>query len=785
MPPDLQTRVRLRKVVTAAAQATDEQPSQAVVSKAWQRPGQGIDDPKYLRSLGEWQAWLARYSQELGICRFSAGITADTAMRVRWHVQKQDDGGDWEEDEDLNPILEEYRNELQDDNELTRLQAWHYETIGEMFEVIRDEGDGGASWWIYGKHAVHFPDANFALCKDIPYGQEKTGTAHKVPRNQVTRLWIPDEMFPGLATSPMRASVDDLQRYAYLADYVQRTIRSRMAMNGGLWTPSEAHELKAPDGSTSKLDWDFTRVAQRALQEDDSLAAVLPFPFHYSNDLQPPQFVEFGKGLDEAAMSHREEARQDFARGINLPSTIASEGGPGGGNHWSEWLVDEKFFSITIAPVCDRIAVDRTKTFLWRKLLVEDRGVAEADIMKYRVYYDPAPVIVHPDRSAKALDMLKIGGISFKAAREYLDFTEDDAMTDESEKEWLKEITGKAAGSGPTMNINGNGGGGELPAGGENVTKLPPEKEPDEPKAVAAAADVIDVVERDPLAGTNATLREVHEVRSKLGRKLLAAAEVAMEEALRQAGVKVRTRIAGRKGSDQANRQAALACIDEDGYPIKPLGPHLAAAGVTENELLKKRFLSLRKIAAQLFEGGRAQQVKILRGEEGQDESIVHEIAQDKANESAAEYIEHSLHELAKRRLMTGPEKQEVGEVSGSVPARVIREAMQIADGTAAPVYPEDGLPTVQRAFDYVTADRAAARDLGGDVKYTWVHGYYGDPRNDFEPHFDLNGFTTTDPEGDADLAVDGSFPEVDLYQPGDHPGCTCEWVSEVVPAGA
>lgn len=783
--PDLQTRLRLRKVVTAAAQPTTESPTSAVVGRSWSRPGQGVDDPRFIRTLGDWQSWLARYSQELGIVRFSAGITADTAARVQWVVQKRGPTGDWDEAPDMNGMLEEYANELQDAGDLTRLQAWHYEITGEMFEVITDNGAGGADWWIYAKHAVSFPDAHVALVKDIPNGQERDRTAKRLPRNQVTRLWIPDEMFIGMATSPMRASVGDLKRYSALARYVQRTIDSRMVMNGGVWTPSEAHVEKGPDGKTSKLDWDFAQMAKRAFQDDDSEAAIIPFPFHYASEggkNPPPAVVEFGRGLDAAAMEHRKEAREDYARGINLPSSIASEGGPGGGNHWSEWLVDEKFFSITIAPICDRIAQDRTKTFLWRKLVAE-HGLSMEAAQQYRVFYDPAPVIVRPDRSDKAIELLKLGAINFATAREHCDFDEDAAMSDEQEREWLLTVIGKGQPGGNTFNLGPNG----LPAGPENVTKAPPlDVAAPEPKAVAAAA-----APESRVAKSNRVLKRLNAVRSELGKQLLAAGEQALEEALRQAGAKVRTR-ANRTVSRQGRgaspvpepvRAAVAAALNEHGVPIAALRPHLAAVGVSEDELLRNRFSSYEQVAQRKIDAAAAKQRAILR-DEGIDDTAP--LEDSGTSVAAAGFLAGALGALARQRLLDGPGVQAPGEVTGAVPAKLVRDAVRVAEGLATPIAgdrPED-MPTLRESsvFDI---DRDFATGLGAKVQYRWEHGFYGEPTSSFEPHEDMaaSDFVTDDPEGDPDLPDGPEWTETEKLQPGDHPGCSCEWVPELIDA--
>jgi hypothetical protein len=217
-------------------QRTDEAPTSAVVGRM------SLQDQSYLAKYQDWQMWARRYSRQLGVVRFSAGITADTCARCIPRIEERDDNGDWNESEDERflGLFDGYANPRQTHAELVRLHAWHYQIAGEMFQVVVD-GPGGVEWWLYSTGAVELKGA-VAIVKTTPNGNVREGTAFAVPRQQVTRFWIPDEEWQALATSPMAASVDDLHRYWSLARMIRRTADSRLIMNGILWTPGEAHE---------------------------------------------------------------------------------------------------------------------------------------------------------------------------------------------------------------------------------------------------------------------------------------------------------------------------------------------------------------------------------------------------------------------------------------------------------------------------------------------------------------------------------------------------------------
>lgn len=90
----------------------------------------------------------------------------------------------------------------------------------------------------------------------------------------------------------------------------------------------------------------------------------------------------------------------------------------------------------------------------------------------------------------------------------------------------------------------------------------------------------------------------------------------------------------------------------------------------------------------------------------------------------------------------------------------------------SASTYVPDGMAT-QAMSDTLAVDNmtspgsyTAGTILGGPVKYKWVHGYYGKPKDPFEIHVARNGnvYDTYDPQLD--------------YPAGGHGGCTCALIA-------
>lgn len=308
-----------------------------------------------------------------------------------------------------------------------------------------------------------------------------------------------------------------------------------------------------------------------------------------------------------------------------------------------------------------------------------------------------------------------------------------------------------------------------------------------------------------------ATLRQVRayrqvtdrlsELRRDVGRQLLAGAEVAFAEALRLAGI----RAVQKARSKSAPTARAMQLAWEQNEPI---GSMLAALSMTEEQLLAGAFASYQAQAEEWLGEWEARQRTVLL-----DAGLSAPEEQD--NSTAALFLALALGALARQRIMRGTDPstaESPGEVSGNVPGRFAQDAVRIAEGSSVMQAGEtlDAVPQVwlregarPQAWvieemarriaglledeSRVTEDEeararlrtAAERVARTPTEFVWVHGFYGYPRRPFPPHVALNGYTTVAPDSDPDLYHGGEHTWLSSngYEPGDHVGCTCEWM--------
>lgn len=338
-------------------------------------------------------------------------------------------------------------------------------------------------------------------------------------------------------------------------------------------------------------------------------------------------------------------------------------------------------------------------------------------------------------------------------------------------------------------------------------------------RGFAWSPDALDVEIGARLAAVSITpargrrlLARLARMRADVGRSLLSAADLAYDEAVRVGGIRVQSRS---RRTGKAKQDAIAAAVQRG----EPLEAWVAAIGMDRLELVANAFDTFRDHArAQLARY--ADRVHVLLDRVGV--APLEFMPTAYAVEDAVEMMVAGLTALARRRLLGGPEAIMAAVPRARPPvtfdlpgmpnpedlvrasARLVRQALAVSEGRGVVSFgaTADELPVVDLVEGAKTLEQSIAERLvelfnpeatpGGPGRvslrtvtptapttlYVWRHGYYGDPPTDFEPHLALGDvdFTTEDRETDPGLANTESWPDGDFYQPGDHPGCTCEW---------
>ena len=321
-------------------------------------------------------------------------------------------------------------------------------------------------------------------------------------------------------------------------------------------------------------------------------------------------------------------------------------------------------------------------------------------------------------------------------------------------------------------------------------------------------------------------------LRQQLGTRLLAQAQQAYEAALRSAGVKVINRARSRT-SPTRYRQACIAVDNRE-----PLGPWLAAVGLTEVEMLDHAFDTFNEQAIAEVQRYRERQAAIVArlaanvplptnpppeviadylvvgltamvrarlrlGDRMAVAAMTAGVLTTEEEETFTKVFGKELtkgvttmqaRDLLRRKLASRRQEPDNFDLPAGLPepdelaqaaARLVRNALFGADGRVHPVFPStpDRLPTVVSTEGQTmppTIEERLALQFTVEPLWRWEHAFYGEPLHPFDGHEALDGLETTDRDSDPALLNPGSWPPVEFLHPDDHDGCTCEFVVAV-----
>lgn len=394
-----------------------------------------------LQSLQQpWQARARFFATQLGVVAFAQEITTSAGSRCRFVVQENIGGNEWAEVKNLDSILEFYRNENQSFAELMAAHMYRVGVDGDRYEVLSDGPDGEASYWVVPIDKVYWQGTQNARVFLAPNGTEIDGTAIALTSDRLVRMWTPSKDYPLLGTSPMMQVKEDCERYWSLIRYIRRTADSRLAMNKILITPEGAHVPLPPEmqrgGTTprSELDVQMAQAATASFDKEDSLQGIMPFVIRYDTKLGDIKLVDLARGLEPAVLAALESAGRAVAQGLPLPAQVLMADDA---NHWSEWIFEERSFRWGIAPTIERVCNDLTRSFVRPTLRALAPGdPAIGDPGRFRLWYDPSAVIVHPDRTKDALPLNLAGLLAAIPTLEAYGYSANDLMSEAERTIW-------------------------------------------------------------------------------------------------------------------------------------------------------------------------------------------------------------------------------------------------------------------------------------------------------------------------------------------------------------
>jgi len=705
--------------------------------------------------------------------------------------------------------------------------SWSFDVAGECYLVgSQDLDTNEQAWTIRSVDEVMVTEDKFKL-REVPLDPQGTqGWIDLEPENTfVSRLWVPHPRFQKMANSPMRAMLDKCEQYLLLDRDVRATARSRAATAGFLKVPDglrvqsffdDNNDPNADDTVGSLIDALMTPIA-----DDGVASSVVPIIITGSEEaLAQFDHLIVDRPYSAIAVELRAECIGSIATGVDLPREVLE--GMADMNHWSAWQVDDNTFRHHIEPAVITQVDSLTLGFMRPWMQADsDLGLFEAEwVQRVVIWYDPVELVTSPDRTQDAMALHKLLVISDAALRKAAGFDDTDAPSAlEIELRMLRttrtyppelvlalfhqldptlsvpaiDAPGTMPGMGPKGAVPV-----ELPAGPAELTPPGAPGEPVKgPPAIAPPPPAVSVISEAMAARQAASSVPVRLSRKlaisdqQLRAQIQVAANAAMLKLLERAGAKLRTRAKDRRYRNL--RAQGLIESVPNALVASALGRRIVVdlGFANSGELLNPDWGDLQQ---QFMGWTRTTQSNAIRtaaqlaGLTTSDESVQ---AADGALAVSAgrawDVLETALGSIAENLLYNPAPSTDASatiDPDTLVPMGTIRTSVAVAGGYNLPA--EDvasvagpGSQTIGAAVGQIgtgqtITDLLTSSDNVDQAGYEWVHGPALHP---FDPHDELDGVQFSSFTDDA-LANDTGFPDNEYYLPGDHDGCSCDFVT-------
>jgi hypothetical protein len=747
----------------------------------------------------EWQRRVIRYDREgpgvLGYYLDTIGLLASLCPLVPEVMQRD---GTWERSDDpvLNVTLSGYRSPMFPQSELVALHTRHRESVGEAW-IIWSEDIG---WCV-----ATVPNVTSTRSGDSIDFTDAYGNKRRVPKDRAWKSWSPDPYEPWLPTSPVRRALPDLRRLNAATRNQTRSAESRLVMNGLLaFEPDDggARPLReavqggpAKEGIEQVLD-DYVELAKESFDDDDAPSASVPFPYIG----RPATYIELGRAIDGGALQVEDKALEAFARSVNFPAQLLTVG-PGGANHWNEWLLQDVQHKMGLAPKLLPVCADITE-FFYRPMLhqIKNRvGSWTINPDRVRVGFDMSFLTKKPDTTSQAMEAYRLGIVSREQVAEMLSIPADrmlEVPTGLGEYEhWQLATGGKGA---PYAEVDADGKliipdmGGMAP-----MEPMPAEEPlpPEEPMVEAAPEESTTALQAPPAppAQISAVTGTGSEMDALIG--TLEATDVRLEATLMGMVAAIKTAI---------KAEVAKETIKQ----LPPRSPEREAMRDMSPEEVWRAATPEQRAAVDVQ--AVAERVVAQYEPQAQDAFATAADEATAAFEDAGLTVPEFLLAAAVAVLLTGVTAEVVGGFANAAVAPIaelgdetgdllrgkrrrrrvtarafasasatatVRSAMSAASGAAVnidnQVVPsQSGMPQAQDGTPWEGATAMATGHTPAKVinavpnvklGYMWKHSFFGNPVEPFPPHLALDGRMFDSPA----KVPGGLFP-------GDHPWCRC-----------
>lgn len=390
-----------------------------------------------------WEAEAYQAADDIGEVGFVSNLKANTAAQCDLRLQEYDaETKKWVPSEAEEPlrVLAAFQGPQGGQAELIRRAVLHLEVGGETMMVGTPTDELGIStglfWEFLSSQEIKIPRSGGKVRRSIDGG----AAVDVSDETYMARCWRSDPVYSALSDSPVRRVLPICREIITLNQQVYATIRSRLAA-GLLYVPDEITFYSAEDEDETDGDVPYDEDDENAgiddfierliehmsapIKDRTSAASLVPLvmrgPAEFADSVK---LIDLARDLDTYAQEIRKEALNRLAAGLDIdPSIIA---GKSDLNHWVAYAVDAEFVLKHVAPT-GRLFADFVTVSYLRPMLEVFEDMSEADARRYRIVFDPAPVMARTDESQSSRLLHEMDLLSDESTRSANGFDESDA----------------------------------------------------------------------------------------------------------------------------------------------------------------------------------------------------------------------------------------------------------------------------------------------------------------------------------------------------------------------
>jgi hypothetical protein len=424
--------------------------NQTAAAAALTLEGTGWKDFKFGSSAWQLEGW--RHYDRCGELRAVGNAVAGMASRCEIFIAKKSEGepGKKATEPKIAALSEQIYGGADERPGLIRLAALNLFVAGEYFNFVETNVKETVDRWMVlsvtqvkqapGESALEFERPHKygggKIRYWLPEGKDTARDAARAKQNTglFGRCWTEHPQKPDHADSSVRSAITVLN---LIEQYDKRSSAqndSRLAGAGILFLPDSLDFPRGDDEPKTPgeaLELRLADAAGKTLKDQGNARSLVPIMATVSgDDIDKIKWQTFETPLDAETKDRLDQCIRRLALDLDVPPEILL--GMGGMNHWGAWQAEASTHSDFVAPILTRICHCLTET--WLHPILKQMGVDPDD---YMVWFDMAPLVVHANRLADAVQLWELGVLSDEALLDAANFPKTAAHTPESFQKWL------------------------------------------------------------------------------------------------------------------------------------------------------------------------------------------------------------------------------------------------------------------------------------------------------------------------------------------------------------